>query len=106
MAHLETLLDDVRQHVKSANFTALAALAPQLEAALAEGGLTRNPAALRRIKQKADENAVLLDAARRGIRAARRRVEEARRVTTGLQTYDVKGRRAEIPPGGPTAGRF
>ena len=64
------------------------------------------PALMGRLQRKAEENAQLLDAARRGLRAARRRLEETRRVGAGLQTYDGKGRRADIVPGGPTAGRF
>lgn len=106
MTALESLLDDMRARVRAADFAALAALAPQLEAALAELDRPRDDGVLRRLKMKADQNADLLDAARRGLRAARRRIEEARRTAQSLQIYDVRGRRADIAPVGATAGRF
>ncbi|MCF8510044.1 MAG: hypothetical protein K9G43_01235 [Rhodobacteraceae bacterium] len=109
MQPLEALLDDVRTAVRAANFSTLAQLAPQLEAALAdlsEVSAKNDPATIGRIKAKAEQNAPLLDAARRGISAARRRLEEVRRASKGLQTYDMRGHRAEIAPIGPTAGRF
>jgi hypothetical protein len=106
MTALESLLDDMRARVRAADFAGLASLAPQLEAALADLDPRRDAGALRRLKVKADQNADLLDAARRGLRAARRRLEETRRAAQGLQTYDVKGRRADIVTNAPIAGRF
>ena len=106
MARLESLLDEVGARVRVADFAGLADLAPQLETALAEIGTPQDQKALLRLKAKADANAGLLDAARSGVRAARRRVEEVRRAAQGLQTYDAKGRRADIIPVGPTTGRF
>ncbi len=106
MAPLESLLDELRDRVRTADFSGLASLAPRLETALSEIGNPRDAGLLQRLKSKADENAALLDAARRGLRAARRRLDETRRTAQGLQTYDVKGRRADISPVGPTAGRF
>lgn len=106
MTLLESLLDDVRMRVRQADFTGLAELAPRLEAALSGLAIPRDTGLLHRLKAKAEENANLLDASRRGLRAARRRLDESRRAALGLQTYDVKGRRADIAPLGPTAGRF
>lgn len=106
MTSLETLLHDMAERVRQADFPALARLTPQVEAALAALPAGADPALMGRLRRKAEENAQLLEAARRGLRAARRRVEETRRVGAALQTYDGKGRRAEIVPGGPTAGRF
>lgn len=106
MIPLEILLDDMAERVRQADFQALARLTPQLEAAMAVLPAGAAPALMGRLQRKAEENAQLLDAARRGLRAARRRLEETRRVGAGLQTYDGKGRRADIVPGGPTAGRF
>lgn len=106
MTVLDQVLDDVAARVRAADFQALARLAPQLEAALAALPGSQDPALMQRLKRKAEENAQLLDAARRGLRAARRRLEETRRVGAGLQTYDGTGRRSEIVPSGPTAGRF
>lgn len=106
MTALEPLLDELRARVRVADFSALASLAPQIEAALAATDRPMDAGSLQRLKAKADANAGLLDAARSGLRAARRRLEETRRAAQGLQTYDVKGRRADITPIGPTAGRF
>ena len=106
MTPLEILLDDMAERVRQADFQALARLTPQLEAAMAALPAGAAPALMGRLQRKAEENAQLLDAARRGLRAARRRLEETRRVGAGLQTYDGKGRRADIVPGGATAGRF
>lgn len=106
MTPLEILLDDMAERVRQADFQALARLTPQLEAAMAALPAGAAPALMGRLHRKAEENAQLLDAARRGLRAARRRLEETRRVGEGLQTYDGKGRRADIVPGGATAGRF
>lgn len=106
MTPLEILLDDMAERVRQADFQALARLTPQLEAAMVALPAGAAPALMGRLQRKAEENAQLLDAARRGLRAARRRLEETRRVGAGLQTYDGKGRRADIVPGGPTAGRF
>lgn len=106
MTSLDTLLEDMALQVRRADFSALARLTPQLETALAGLGGTVDTAVMGRLQRKAEENALLLDASRRGLRAARRRLEETRRVGAGLQTYDGKGRRSEIIPDGPTAGRF
>ncbi len=106
MANLEQLLDAVRASTRSADFAALAELAPRLEAALADKSQFQQPGLLLRLKAKADENAAHLDAARRGLRSARRRLDEVQRAAKGLQTYDGKGRRADIAPLGQTAGRF
>ena len=106
MTSLDTLLEDVALQVRRADFSALARLTPQLETALAGLGGTVDAAVMGRLQRKAEENALLLDASRRGLRAARRRLEETRRVGAGLQTYDGKGRRSEIISDGPTAGRF
>lgn len=106
MQTLESLLDDIRGRLAVADFAGLAGLAPALEATLANNALVKDPATLARVKAKAVENMTFLDAARRGVRAARRRMEEVRRATQGLQTYDGKGQRADIAPLGPMAGRF
>ena len=106
MTPLEALLDEVKSMVRAADFSGLADVAPRLEAALAGLGKLSDAGLLKRLKAKADENASLLDASQRGLRAARRRIDESRRAAFGLQTYDVKGRRADIGPVAPTAGRF
>lgn len=106
MNSLETVLDDVRAAVRRADFVRLGQLGPQLEVAMAQLADTVPRQVLLRLKIKAEENAALLDAARRGARAARRRVEEARRAAHGLQTYDNKGKRADFAAISSPAGRF
>lgn len=106
MDELERLMEDLGARVRAADFPALSLLVPRIEAALAGIRGPRDAGSLQRLKAKADENATLLDAARRGVRSARSRLEEARRAAQNLQTYDIKGRRADIPPAGSTAGRF
>ena len=96
MTPLDTLLEDMAVQVRRADFSALARLTPQLETALAGLGGIVDAAVMGRLQRKAEENALLLDAARRGLRAARRRLEETRRVGAGLQTYDGHGRRSEL----------
>lgn len=110
MKSLETLLEEVGSAVRQADFARLGMLAPDLEAALEQlekpGGGQIARGILERLKAKANQNAALLDAARRGMRAARRRVEDGRRAAQGLQTYDVHGKRAEFVTSHVTAGRF
>ena len=110
MKPLEALLDEVGHAVRKADYAALANLAPDLEMSLAQaeaaGGDTLPRQRLELLKQKADINALLLDAARRGMLAARRRLDEVRRAARGLQTYDMRGQRSEIVTSTTTAGRF
>lgn len=107
MKSLEGMLQAVNSAVKRADFECLARLAPALDAALADIETNHTPPPqLARILRAAEHNALLLEAARRGLRAARRRIEDTRRASSGLQTYDVRGQRADIVTGSKTAGRF
>jgi len=106
MKTLETLLEQVKSAVRTADFAQLAQLAPQLETALADLPTTAPIAVLERIKRQAESNAALLDAARRGTRAARRRIDEVRRASQGLQTYDNRGKMADFSTVTHHAGRF
>lgn len=106
MNTLESLLDDVKTAVRLADFAQLAQLGPQLEVALDHLADTVPRQVLQRLKFKAEENAALLEAARRGTRAARRRVDEVRRAAQGLQTYDNRGKRADFATTPSPAGRF
>lgn len=55
--------------------------------------------ALEMIRGKADRNAVCLEGAMRGLRAARRRIAEIRAIEAGSATYDPQGRRDASPVG-------
>jgi len=105
-SEIEALLDATASAIARADFPLAADLALQIEAVLEAGGLSAAPEMLERLQRKADRNAAHLAAARRGIRSARRRVEELRRALSGLSTYDGKGRLSGLTAGGPVAGRF
>lgn len=106
MVALDRLLDEVAAKVRFGDFSGLAGIVPKLEAALAELSGMPPSVTLERLRTKAETNARLLEAARRGVKAARRRIEDARQVTQGLQTYDMSGKRSDIAVGTTTSGRF
>jgi hypothetical protein len=92
--HLEDLLDRTLAALLSGDLATLAALAP--EVAAQTDSLAPLPAAdARRLQQKADRNARLLQSAARGLRAAQDRLEQ---ITAGptLTTYDAQGRKAAL----------
>ena len=101
MADLEVILDDSRAALLAGDMARLADLA----AALADASPPAEPAALRRLRRKAERNAQLLAAALKGIRAAQRRLQDL----TGQgrsSTYDAQGQRAEIGTAPPPARRL
>jgi hypothetical protein len=102
MVPLDELLDRAAEALLKGDLSALAGLAPRIEAA-AEVRPTDKATAIR-LRHKAERNARLLDAAARGVKAARRRVTE---ITQGpmLTTYDARGMKAAIAPQGLTAAR-
>jgi hypothetical protein len=64
-----------------------------MEQGLTKASLPRDAAALDQLQRKASENAALLLAAQRGLRAAQRRIAEIRGVASGLTTYTATGHR-------------
>jgi hypothetical protein len=94
MAQLEPLLDQVAEALMSGNFAALALLAPQIESVGPQGA---DRASAARLQAKAERNARLLEAATRGVKAARLRMAEITRGPT-LTTYDARGHKALIAP--------
>ena len=93
---LSAELDRVYQVLRSGKLEGLAAATQALEAELARLD-PLDAAGLDLLRHKAQRNAACLDAAARGVRAARRRLAEIRTIETGLGTYDDKGRRDELP---------
>lgn len=93
---LEDLLDETRDAVVAGNLAALASLAPRVEA-LADSLPPLDRQTSERLRQKAGRNALLLQAAAKGVRAAQGRLAE---ITAGpaLTTYDAKGRREVLAP--------
>lgn len=106
MAALDALLDEVAAKIRAGDFAAMAPLAAEMDSALAQLSSAVPAPALERLRRKAEVNARLLDAARRGIKAARRRIDDAKQVSQRLQTYDISGKRSDIAVGTTTTGRF
>lgn len=92
---LDHLLDLAYAAVMKTDYAALEGIDAMISASLAQSGAPRDPVQLTRLQQKAARNAICLQSAAKGIRAAMRRLEEVRRATVGLATYDGKGRRVE-----------
>ena len=93
---LSAELDRVYQVLRSGTLEGLAAATQALEAELARLD-PLDAAGLDLLRHKAQRNAACLDAAARGVRAARRRLAEIRTIESGLGIYDDKGRRDELP---------
>lgn len=94
---LPDLLAKMRQALQRGDLAALEPLSRQLDAAIT--ALTERPAApdlLQAIRHSAVETEGLLDAASRGIGAARRRLTEIAAVRRGLVTYAGDGQRQVI----------
>lgn len=94
MAPLESLLDDAAQALIAGDLAALERLTPQIESASLH---PLDRASAERLAAKAGRNARLLDAATRGIKAARHRFAEITQGPT-LTTYNAKGQKALIAP--------
>jgi hypothetical protein len=93
MMLLETLLDSAAEALLSGNFAELARITPQVEAASLDLADRR---VARRLEAKARRNARLLEAAMRGVKAARLRMAEVHAGPT-LTTYDMRGQKSLIP---------
>lgn len=92
---LDDLLDLAYAAVMKADYAALDGIDAMISAVLAHSGAPRDLTQLTRLQEKAARNAICLQSAAKGIRAAMRRLEEVRRASVGLATYDGKGRRVE-----------
>ncbi|MDZ4093358.1 MAG: hypothetical protein U1D35_00430 [Paracoccaceae bacterium] len=95
---LEQALDRVHRAALAGELDNFGKMAAEIEALLAQISGLDDLALARRLHEKAERNAVCLQAASRGVRAARRRVAEIAAARTGLVTYDGKGRRAHMTP--------
>lgn len=104
MTLLEDLLDQTRDALLSGNIAALSRLGPLVDT---EAGLLPrlDPGTADRLRRKAERNVRLLQAAGRGLRAARDRLSD---ITAGptLTTYDERGRKASLSAAPLSLGRF
>jgi len=90
--HLDALLDDVFSAVKAADYGRLNHLSAMLETVL----IPDDAQSLARAARRARDNATLLDATAKGLRAARRRVDALQKGQL-LTTYDRSGQRRDHP---------
>jgi hypothetical protein len=104
MSPLETLLDQAREALLAGDLAALSGLDEKIVAA-ADSLPALGTDAARRVQRKAERNAKLLQAAGRGLRAARDRMAEIAS-GPGLATYDAQGRRAALAGQALALGRF
>jgi len=100
VARLTTILDAVRTALSTADYGALEALTTAMAEELARLEQSRSGTGLIRLQRKAERNAACLLAAQRGLKSARRRIEDIRSARSGLVTYDNAGRRSAPGPGG------
>lgn len=99
------LLQDIHGALRQGDLGRLGALTSALEAAEQEMS-TAKPAELAAIRNLAERNAHSLQAARRGMVAARRRLAEVLSAARGLVTYDQQGQRVERSEGQGLARRY
>lgn len=96
------LLIEERRRIRAAEFSGLARIAvlkADLIAHLEAGGRLSS-ARLAAIGEAARDNLRLLDAALKGLKAARTRIEAIRGAARGLNLYDDRGRALSIMPAG------
>ncbi|MBV1896408.1 MAG: flagellar export chaperone FlgN [Rhodobacteraceae bacterium] len=92
---LDELLDSEKKALVQGDIDRVGQLMPQkeylVESLNAQDNLDRKN--LARLHQKVMRNQTLLDSALEGIRAVATRMSELRRVRSGLETYDERGRK-------------
>ncbi len=99
------LMDEVQRSLRAGDFSELPQLTAAMEAAEAQAG-GASPEELRQIRRLAERNARMLMAARRGIKAARRRIDEVMSVARGRVAYDRQGQRIGESDDGELARRY
>lgn len=95
-ASLAGLLDAMHAALRRGDLAALAALTPALETRLAADGVPRDAVLLSALRRKLERNRACLEAAGRGLRAARRRLAEIAGAAGGLLTYGAQGQITRI----------
>lgn len=99
-AELDHSLDRLRAALRRGDLAELALAATAIEAQLTALDQPPDEAILHRLRGKAERNLKLLEAAARGLRAARHRLQEIAAGGRGLSTYDMRGQRADLGAGG------
>lgn len=98
---LEKVVKETALAIRTGNLSIMGELASRTVAALAKIDSETDEARIEALLSLAQRNAVALEAAGRGVRAARRRFTEILSVRAGVQTYDNAGNTQKI--GGPLA---
>lgn len=93
---LAALLDRVHAALMRGDIAEVSALTDAVAAAVPGPGDPLPRAAAERLARLAARNAACLEAAGRGLRAARRRLQEVRTAAQGLRTYDGSGRPRQL----------
>ena len=105
-AQLHSLLEQVDEAVSRADLAGLADLATSLQTAIGSFDPASDPGLLRKLSERARRVTARLDAARRGVQSARRRLQDIR-AASELRTYDRSGQTQSLTAGPlPTARRF
>lgn len=102
LVRLEKLVCDTAEALRRGELAAIGPLAEQTNAALKDLDGEMDGARLESLRDMAKKNALALEAAGRGVRAARRRLAEIVAARSGVQTYDNAGRTQRV--GGPVGG--
>lgn len=98
---LEAVVGETAIAIRGGNLAVMGDLAARTDAALAEIGGETDAARIEALRALAQRNAVALEAAGRGVRAARRRLTEIVSARSGVITYDNAGKTQKIGvPGG------
>jgi flagellar biosynthesis/type III secretory pathway chaperone len=108
VAGLAQLLEQERVALMSGDLAQLPAFIAgkeRLLVALEQAAARPDATALERLKERATANQALLDAALRGVRAARARLETARSGGPALSTYDARGKAESHAPERPSVER-
>lgn len=93
---LEQVLDRIHAAVVAGDLVQVRGLAGEVDSLLADLPRLQDQGLADRLRAKAARNATCLQAAARGVRAARRRMTEIRAAQDGLATYDGQGKRLDL----------
>ncbi len=90
---LVDLLERERKAITTGNFEMLGRLAPEKDRLLRAVGAAGNTGDLVHLRERADRNQELLQAAARGLLSVRERLKQLRTIRQDVKTYDSTGRR-------------
>lgn len=93
---LEAVVGETAVALRSGNLAVMGELAARTDAALAEIDSETDPVRIEALRALAQRNATALEAAGRGVRAARRRFADIVSARGGVKTYDNAGKTHKI----------